>query len=77
MVCSEASIIAVFGALLGIAIGLFLAWAIIQALGEEGFDSFVLRHVGSLDRRSKQLDFKLSHYRRGEAAHNVMCSPRG
>ncbi|MEE8608832.1 MAG: hypothetical protein V3S55_14600 [Nitrospiraceae bacterium] len=42
MVRSEASIIAVFGALLGIAIGLFLAWAIIQALGEEGFDSFVL-----------------------------------
>ncbi len=42
MVRSEASIIAVFGALLGIATGLFLAWAIIQALGEEGFDSFVL-----------------------------------
>jgi len=42
MVRSEASIIAVFGAVLGIIIGLFFAWAIIQALGEEGFDSFVI-----------------------------------
>ena len=42
MVRSEASIIAVFGAVLGIMIGLFFAWAIIQALGEEGFDSFVI-----------------------------------
>ena len=31
-----------FRRLTRIAIGLFLAWAIIQALGEEGFDSFVL-----------------------------------
>ena len=42
MIRSEASIIAVFGAVLGIIIGLFFAWAIIQALGEEGFDSFVI-----------------------------------
>jgi len=47
MVRSEASIIAVFGAVLGIIIGLFFAWAIIRALGEEGFDSFVIP-VGTL-----------------------------
>ena len=42
MVRSEAAIIAVFGAVLGIIIGLFFSWAIIQALAEDGFSSFVI-----------------------------------
>ena len=42
MVRSEASIIAVFGAVLGIAIGIFFAWAILRALAEEGFTGFVI-----------------------------------
>ncbi len=42
MVRSEASIIAVFGAVLGIAIGLFFSWAILQALGDQGFSAFVI-----------------------------------
>jgi putative ABC transport system permease protein len=42
MVRSEASIIAVFGAVLGVTIGLFFAWAILQALNDEGFTAFVI-----------------------------------
>jgi len=42
MIRAEASIIAVFGAVLGIAIGLFFAWAILQALRDEGFTAFVI-----------------------------------
>jgi putative ABC transport system permease protein len=42
MVRSEASIIAVFGAVLGIGIGLFFAWAVLQALADEGFSAFVV-----------------------------------
>ena len=42
MIRSEASIIAVFGAVLGVIIGVFFGWAIIQALGDEGFSSFVV-----------------------------------
>ncbi len=42
MVRSEASIIAVFGAVLGIAIGLFFSWAILQALADQGFSAFVI-----------------------------------
>ena len=42
MVRSEASFIAVFGAVLGIIIGLFFAWAILQALAEEGFSGSVI-----------------------------------
>ena len=42
MVRSEASIIAVFGAVLGIVIGLFFSWAILQALEDDGFSAFVI-----------------------------------
>jgi putative ABC transport system permease protein len=42
MIRSEASIIAVFGAVLGVVIGVFFGWAIIQALSDEGFSSFVV-----------------------------------
>jgi putative ABC transport system permease protein len=47
MVRAEASIIAVFGAVLGVVIGLFFAWAILQALRDEGFTAFVVP-VGTL-----------------------------
>lgn len=47
MVRAEASIIAVFGAVLGVVIGLFFAWAILQALRDEGFSAFVVP-VGTL-----------------------------
>ncbi len=47
MIRSEASIIAVFGAVLGVVIGLFFAWAILQALSDEGFSAFVVP-VGTL-----------------------------
>jgi putative ABC transport system permease protein len=42
MVRSEASIIAVFGSVLGIAIGIFFSWAILQALSDQGFSAFVI-----------------------------------
>jgi putative ABC transport system permease protein len=42
MIRSEASIIAVFGAVLGIAIGIFFSWAILQALSDQGFSAFVI-----------------------------------
>ncbi len=42
MIRSEASIIAVFGAVLGVAIGIFFGWAILQALRDEGFTAFVI-----------------------------------
>ena len=42
MIRSEASIIAVFGAILGVAIGTFFAWAILRALADQGFTAFVI-----------------------------------
>lgn len=42
MVRSEASIIAVFGALLGVVLGVFFAWSVAQALAAEGFTAFVV-----------------------------------
>jgi putative ABC transport system permease protein len=47
MVRAEASIIAVFGAVLGILIGVFFAWAILLALADQGFTAFVIP-VGTL-----------------------------
>ena len=40
MVRWESVIIAVFGTLGGVAIGLFLAWAVVKALADEGFKAF-------------------------------------
>jgi len=42
MIRTEASIISVFGAVLGVIVGIFFAWAVVQALAEEGFDTFVV-----------------------------------
>ncbi len=42
MVRSEASIIAVFGSALDVVIGVFFAWVILQALGDQGFSAFVI-----------------------------------
>ena len=42
MIRSEASIIAVFGAVLGVVIGVFFGWAILQALADDGFSAFVI-----------------------------------
>lgn len=42
MIRFEASIISAFGALLGVVLGIFFGWAIIRALADEGFDSFVI-----------------------------------
>ncbi|MCH7669766.1 MAG: ABC transporter permease [Acidobacteria bacterium] len=42
MVRSEASIIAVFGSTLGVVIGVFFAWAILQALADRGFSAFAI-----------------------------------
>jgi putative ABC transport system permease protein len=38
MVRWEAMLIAVFGALLGIAVGAFFGWAMVRALGPQGID---------------------------------------
>ncbi|CAA9240309.1 MAG: ABC transporter, fused permease protein [uncultured Acidimicrobiales bacterium] len=40
MVRWESVIIAVFGTLGGVAIGLFIAWAVVKALADEGFNAF-------------------------------------
>ncbi|MDH3499171.1 MAG: FtsX-like permease family protein [Acidimicrobiia bacterium] len=42
MIRSEASIISIFGASLGVAIGIFFGWAILQALQDQGFTAFVI-----------------------------------
>jgi putative ABC transport system permease protein len=42
MILSEASIISMFGAVLGIVLGIFFGWAIIRALADEGFNSFAV-----------------------------------
>lgn len=40
MIRAEAIIISVFGALLGVVLGIFFGWAILRALRDEGFKSF-------------------------------------
>lgn len=42
MILSEASIISMFGAVLGVVMGVFFGWAIIRALADEGLNSFVV-----------------------------------
>lgn len=42
MVRAEASIVSVFGALMGIGLGIFFGWALIRALAEQGFSVFVI-----------------------------------
>lgn len=42
MIRSEASIISTFGALLGVGLGVFFAWAVLKALESEGFTAFVI-----------------------------------
>ncbi|MCY4370954.1 MAG: FtsX-like permease family protein [bacterium] len=42
MVRSEASIVSVFGALMGIGLGIFFGWALIRALTDLGLSSFVI-----------------------------------
>jgi putative ABC transport system permease protein len=42
MVLWESVIVAAFGAVLGIAVGTFLGWAVVQALADEGVRSMVL-----------------------------------
>jgi putative ABC transport system permease protein len=42
MIRFEASIISAFGAVLGVVLGIFFGWAILQALAEEGFSGFVI-----------------------------------
>ncbi len=45
MIRLEASIISAFGAILGVGLGLFFGWAVLQALADEGFTSFVVPWV--------------------------------
>ena len=40
MIFIESSIISIFGAVLGTSLGVFFAWSLIQALSDEGFDTF-------------------------------------
>jgi len=47
MIRTEASIISIFGSLLGVVIGIFYGWAILRALESQGFTTFVVP-VGSL-----------------------------
>lgn len=42
MIRLESAIIAAFGAVLGVAVGLFLAWALLLALRDQGFSQFVI-----------------------------------
>ena len=42
MIRWEAVIIALFGAVMGIGVGLFLGWAVVQALADEGLGSFAI-----------------------------------
>jgi len=42
MIRIEASIVSVFGAILGVALGIFFGWAILQPLRDDGFTEFVI-----------------------------------
>jgi len=42
MIFIESSIISIFGAVLGTSLGVFFAWSLIQALKDEGFDTFAI-----------------------------------
>ena len=42
MVRYEAAIVSVFGALLGVGLGIFFGWAILRALADQGFSAFVI-----------------------------------
>src|SRR5690606_40378451 len=42
MVRGEAVTVALFGTLCGLGLGLFLGWAMVEALADEGFTSFAL-----------------------------------
>jgi putative ABC transport system permease protein len=48
MIRSEAAIIAVLGAVLGVGLGILFAWAVVQALAEEGFSGFSIPGVSLL-----------------------------
>jgi putative ABC transport system permease protein len=48
MIRSEAAIIAVLGAVLGVGLGILFAWAVVQALAEEGFTGFSIPGVSLL-----------------------------
>jgi putative ABC transport system permease protein len=48
MIRSEAAIIAVLGAVLGVGLGILFAWAVVQALAEEGFTGFSIPVVSLL-----------------------------
>jgi putative ABC transport system permease protein len=40
MILWESVLIAVFGALLGLAVGIFFGWALLRAFAEQGFEAF-------------------------------------
>lgn len=42
MVRYEAAIVSIFGAVMGVALGIFFGWAILAALRDEGFSTFVI-----------------------------------
>jgi len=42
MVRYEAAIVSIFGAVLGVALGIFFGWAILRALADQGFSAFVI-----------------------------------
>ncbi len=50
MVVFEAVMVALFGAILGVGIGIFLGWAVVQALGDVGLGTFAIpwSQIGSL-----------------------------
>lgn len=45
MVRYEAAIVSVFGAVVGVALGIFFGWAILKALEDQGFSAFVIPWV--------------------------------
>jgi len=47
MIRWEAVIIALFGAVMGVGVGLFLGWAVVRALADEGLGSFAV-HMGQI-----------------------------
>ena len=42
MIRLESGVIAAYGAILGVALGIFLAWALLLALRDQGFSQFVI-----------------------------------
>jgi len=68
----EAVIVALFGTLLGLVIGLFFGWALVQALKSNGIDRLTV----PLDRSPRWSSSRAGRRHRGGMARTTRLAPR-